>query len=258
VTDAEVFDSALRAWLDWQDAPWGRIRYAVVATNLARHLPSRPLRIADIGGGTGADAILLAGQGHEITLLDYSAAMLAEAERRFGAAGLAERLTIVQADADAVPAVLEAHAYDLVLCHNVLPYVADAFRLLADCAGVVRPGGLLSVTSTNADSEVLRTALHDQDLVAAYAAIGATQAHTALFDTPVTRHTPGAVIELLESVGARVIGHYGVRTICDYLADDARKSDPTFYAELERVELALADRMPYPWIARMFHLIARV
>lgn len=230
----------------------------MVAANLARHLPSRPLRVADVGGGTGADALPLAGQGHDITLLDFSAAMLAEAERRFAAAGLTERLTAVQADAESVPAVLEAHAYDLALCHNVLPYVADPSRLLADCAGVVRPGGLLSVTSTNADSDVLRAALHDQDLRAAYAAIGTTRAHTTLFDTPVARHTPGAVIELLESVGTRVIGHYGVRTICDYLADDARKSDPDFYAELERVELALADRMPYPWIARMFHLVARV
>ncbi len=258
MTDAEVFDGAMRAWLDWQDAPWGRIRYAVVSANLGRHLPSGRAAVADIGGGTGADAIALARLGHRVTLLDHSAAMLAEAERRFSVAGLSDRLTVIQADAVALTEALEAHAFDVALCHNVLPYVADPTRLLADCAGLVRRGGLLSVTSTNADSEVLKAALHDQDLVAARTAIGTTSGHTTLFDTPVSRQTPGAAIELLRQVGTRVIGHYGVRTVCDYLADDERRRDPGFYADLERLELALADQMPYPWIARVFHLIARV
>src|SRR5271165_2189385 len=37
---------------------------------LARHLPSSPLRILDIGGGTGVHACWLAERGHEVLLID--------------------------------------------------------------------------------------------------------------------------------------------------------------------------------------------
>ena len=45
--------------------------------------------------------------------------------------------------------------------------------------------------------------------------------------------------------------------MCDYIVDDERKDDPAFFAELERLELAMADRMPYLLTARFFHLVAR-
>lgn len=228
----------------------------MVTANLARHLPAAPGRAVDVGGGTGTDAIQLAADGYQVTVLDHSAAMLAEAQRRFAAAGLADRLTVVQGDAAAIGGVLEAHAYDLALCHNVRPYVADAPAssptVPAWSAGV----GCSPSPVPTPTRRCCGRALHDQDLPAAYAAVGTSTAHTAVFDTPVSRQTPAAVIELLHQVGAHVVGHYGVRTVCDYLADDDRKHDPAFYADLEKLELALADRMPYPWIARQFHLIA--
>jgi S-adenosylmethionine-dependent methyltransferase len=40
------------------------------------------------------------------------------------------------------------------------------------------------------------------------------------------------------------------------MADDDRKYDASFYAELESLELALADRLPYKLTARLFHVVA--
>ncbi|MFI8521662.1 hypothetical protein ACIGEZ_28180 [Streptomyces sp. NPDC085481] len=67
------FDTAVAAWQDWQEAPWGRLRYAVAEANLARHLDglgARPLRVLDLGGGDGGDALRLAVRGHHVTIVD--------------------------------------------------------------------------------------------------------------------------------------------------------------------------------------------
>ncbi|MFE9555012.1 hypothetical protein ACFYOD_16220 [Streptomyces sp. NPDC006703] len=34
----EKFNTAMAAWQQWQEAPWGRLRYTVAEANLARHL----------------------------------------------------------------------------------------------------------------------------------------------------------------------------------------------------------------------------
>ncbi|MEE1761369.1 hypothetical protein [Streptomyces sp. SP17KL33] len=34
----EEFDAAMATWQEWQDAPWGRLRYSIAEANLLRHL----------------------------------------------------------------------------------------------------------------------------------------------------------------------------------------------------------------------------
>ncbi|ONI80214.1 hypothetical protein ALI22I_43295 [Saccharothrix sp. ALI-22-I] len=151
---------------------------------MARHLPSAPSKVLDLAGGDGADALRLARRGHDVTVVDRSAEMLAEAERSFASAGLPVR--VVRADLTD-PAEDVGGEYDVVLVHNVIQYTADQ------------------------------------------------------------------VVGWLD--GCAVLGHYGICTVTGYVADNARKHDPAFFADLERLELALADRMPYPLIARFFHLV---
>ena len=50
--------------------------HSLVARQPSAHLPQPPARIADIGGGAGHQAIPLAREGYEVTLLDPSRAML--------------------------------------------------------------------------------------------------------------------------------------------------------------------------------------
>ena len=50
---------------------------------LKKYIPmDRPLRILDLGTGTGFFAFLLAAQGHEVTGIDLTPDMIREAERR--------------------------------------------------------------------------------------------------------------------------------------------------------------------------------
>ncbi|WP_034591035.1 methyltransferase domain-containing protein [Hamadaea tsunoensis] len=262
--DSGTFDEAISAWRQWQDAPWGRLRYAIAAANLGRHLDhalpgGEPGRILDVAGGNGVEAIRFATDGHRVTLVDYSARMLAAARELAYKAGVADRVTIHESDvaqlAELLGEGLVDDGNDLVLCHNLLPYVTDVEATLAVCLSALRPGGVLSIICSNAHSEPLRIAVREQDPSGALEALDAPTRVAKTFGTPVVPRTAEEVGKHLDKLGARIVGHYGIRNVCDYMTDDERKYDASFYAELERLELALADRMPYKLTARLFHLV---
>jgi ubiquinone/menaquinone biosynthesis C-methylase UbiE len=256
-----TFDEAISAWRQWQDAPWGRLRYAIAAANLARHLDEAfpdggPGRVLDVAGGNGVEAISLATAGHKVTLVDYSTQMLAAARELSRKAGVSDRVTIIESDVAKLSDLLDGAQHDVVLCHNLLPYVIDVPSTLAVCLDALRPGGILSIICGNAHSEPLRVAVREQDPSAALEALDSRVRVTKTFGAPMTPRTAEEIAGHLTNLGARVAGHYGIRSVCDYMADDDRKYDASFYAELERLEIALSDRMPYKLTARLFHLIA--
>ncbi|MFI8963005.1 methyltransferase domain-containing protein [Streptomyces sp. NPDC053493] len=257
---ARTFDTAVAAWQDWQEAPWGRLRYAVAEAGLARHLDAvgaGPLRVLDLGGGDGGDAVRLAGRGHHVTVVDYAPAMLETAARRAAAAGVADRITCVEADIAALPMELTDGAFDVVLCHGVLPYSPDARATLRVALGAARAGGIVSVIAMNRHSEPLRAAVRTMDPDAVLAALDADHVRTDLFDTELRLHTAEELTATLRALGCAEVHHYGIRVFCDYIPDDTVKHDPDYYARLERLEIATAGRAPHKHTARLLHLIAR-
>src|SRR5512139_4074051 len=101
LSDADIFDQHLAQWQAWCASPWGRIRFAVVAETLRRQVVvlqeaagGRPLRVLDVGGGDGRDSRPLAAAGHEVTIVDTSAGMLAVARAEAETAGTADRLRL--------------------------------------------------------------------------------------------------------------------------------------------------------------------
>ena len=58
------------------------VRHKLVDRGLAEHLPDPPALIADVGGGAGQQALPLSRRGYEITIIDPSPKMLAEARQR--------------------------------------------------------------------------------------------------------------------------------------------------------------------------------
>ncbi|MEV7585340.1 class I SAM-dependent methyltransferase [Streptomyces erythrochromogenes] len=258
--DAEKFETALSVWKQWQEAPWGRLRYATAEANLVRHFGERdggPLRVLDLAGGDGGDALRLAARGHHVTIADHAPAMLGAAAERAAAAGLTDLITCVEADVNALPAEVARGAFDVVLCHNLLQYVDDVRRTLAASLAPLRPGGLFSVMAINRHSAPLTAAVRAMDLAAATAALDTDMARTQMFDSVLTLHTAEEITRHLSDLGCQDLRHYGIRNVCDYITDDARKHDPAFYADLERLELALTARHPYMHTARLFQLTAR-
>lgn len=103
---------------------------------LLDHLPPAPARVADLGCGTGTLALLLAEEGHDVTGVDLSPAMV---ERARAKAGAVARFLV--GDAAAPP--LEPSSYDVVLCRHVLWTMPDPVAALERWVGLLAPGGRL-------------------------------------------------------------------------------------------------------------------
>lgn len=54
------------------DSPHGRLELARTKAIISRYLPADPLRILDVGGGTGAYSFWLTDLGHEVAFVDLS------------------------------------------------------------------------------------------------------------------------------------------------------------------------------------------
>jgi S-adenosylmethionine-dependent methyltransferase len=253
--EAAAFDEHLAAWRAWQAAPWGRLRYAVVAHVLARHLADlgEGLRILDIGGGDGVESVELAGQGHSVTLVDYSEVMLDVAQASAAAAGVS--VTTVRGDVTALEP-LALSGFDVALCHFVIQYVADPAAAVRAVASCVRPGGLISLIAPNAASEVLAKAVRELDFTAAAQLLAARTSYAKTFEQPVARISADAASGYLESAGCQVIGRYGARIVMDLIATDSVKYNPQTYAEIERLELDLCGTAPYRDVGRSWQLVA--
>jgi demethylmenaquinone methyltransferase / 2-methoxy-6-polyprenyl-1,4-benzoquinol methylase len=99
--------------------------------------------VLDVATGTAAVAIELVRQtGCSVVGLDQSPEMLAEARRRVGAAGLDDRIELVEGSADHLP--FGDASFDGLTFTYLLRYVDDPGRTLRELARVVRRGGSIA------------------------------------------------------------------------------------------------------------------
>jgi S-adenosylmethionine-dependent methyltransferase len=225
-----------------QQRPLERLRYSVTEANLLRHFASGQQRVLDVAGGNGVEAVRLAALGHEVTVLDPAGAMLSTAIETADALDVADRLHVVQAGALDAPEVFAGHEFDVVLCHNLLQYVDEPGDVLHAVITPLRADGLLSVLGPNADFDPMHAAVRSLDPAGAVRSLAN--------EAPV-----GELVALLAGFGVEEVVRYGVRCVSDLLPEV--DPDPAFLDELERLELALSDRMPQLLTARYFHLVAR-
>ncbi|MFJ9563289.1 class I SAM-dependent methyltransferase [Streptomyces fuscichromogenes] len=108
---------------------------AAWAERLAAWLPARPADILDLGCGTGSLSLLAAEQGHRVTGVDSSPAMVERARVK-----LAGRDAVFLLGDAAVPPVGE-QLFDTVLVRHVLWALPDPARVLRHWRGLLRPGG---------------------------------------------------------------------------------------------------------------------
>ena len=257
MTSADIFNEGINYWLESLNEPWNRLRYTQYRANLSRHLPEGSLRILDVGGGNGGDAIPLALQGHSVVLVDYSEKMLHEAQKSADTYGVGDKLQIYQSDLAELTTLFPHTEFDVVLCHNVVQYVEDVTETLKLISTPLKPDGIISVTSINRYSEAFQAALLRLDLDEAMSKLDAHESFTPGFKTTVHRFAAEELFEPLKAAGCTILGHYGVRCLMDYMYDNERKYDVEFYQKLEQLELTLTDRYPYYLLARFFQIIAR-
>lgn len=257
--DSELFDGHLGAFTAWQASPWGRLRYTVVQALLARHLPSGPLRVLDVGGGNGRDAVELARRGHHVTIVDIGEQSLVQAREAAIQAKVTEQISTRVGNILTLNSEIDCNSMDLVLCHNVVQYLNEPLPvILAALKAPLCGGGLLSLMAPNSHADPLLAAVRRMDLDEALELLDSGTRYSNAYDTNARACIPEEFAAELAHAGLTVVTRYGIRIVCDYIVDDARKSDPAFYSKLERLELAVADRPPYPDVARFFQFIAQL
>ena len=229
---------------------WDGVRRVLEADRPAEG--ARQARIVDIGGGTGGFAVPLAELGHTVHVIDPSPDALASLDRRARERGVADRVTGQQGDlSDLSDLVDEA---DLVLCHGVLEMVDDPAASLAAIAGVLRPGGHLSLLVAQRHAAVVARAM-----------AGHFQAARELLDGDSTttssgrggrRFTHDELVTLLVTAGLQPSAVQAVRVFADLVPGSLLDLEPGATAALVELEQAVATRPEYLPLAAQLHVIA--
>jgi ubiquinone/menaquinone biosynthesis C-methylase UbiE/DNA-binding transcriptional ArsR family regulator len=141
-------------------AQWDRIRQLHVADTAVEAairgaLADKPIRsLLDLGTGTGRMLELFGGDIERGLGLDLSLDMLALARARLDRAGL-KHCSVRHGDI--YDLALPRDSFDAVIIHQVLHFLDDSARAIAEAARVLRPGGrLLVIDFAPHDLEFLR------------------------------------------------------------------------------------------------------
>ncbi len=129
---------------------------------LERQFPNRSfeeLRVLEIGTGPGFFAILLRELGCDVTAIDLTPAMLAEAKENAGA--LTEEICFMEMNAEELS--FEGGSFDAVISRNLTWNLPHPDRAYAEWARVLKPGGLMLNFDAN-----WYAYLFDHDAQAAY------------------------------------------------------------------------------------------
>ena len=233
--DATTYDGRARHGIRYADErqAWRRLVAAVLGDPAHSAMPR--LRVLDVGTGTGVLALLAAELGHDVTGIDLSEGMLAQARRR----ALDARIPVTWLAGDAAAPPVEPASFDAVVGRHVLWTLPDPERAIVAWRTAVRPGGLIAVIDGRYVQRRLPARLVGElaaRLVARRAARHGTSDHRYRDDQlarlPLA-HQDGlsAVAGTMRAAG---LAHVRVRTLPEV-------------DRVERAHLGVLDRLADPW-----------
>jgi SAM-dependent methyltransferase len=195
-------------------ADYALLRPGYPADAVAFLLGSRPLRVLDLGAGTGLLTDVLLAAGHEVVAVDPSEPMLAQLRARLpqvtAVSGGAEAVPLPDADVDAVVAGQAAHWFDPA------PAAAELRRVL-------RPGGVVGFVWNTRDERVPWVRALGEALAAEArgheADQGVVDAFARALPATVT-HTRSSVLQKISA--EQVVAGIGTRSYVATMDDAAR------------------------------------
>jgi S-adenosylmethionine-dependent methyltransferase len=223
---------------------------------LDRHEAGRPASVVDIGGGTGGFAVRVAELGHRVVVVDPSPDALAILARRADEGGVAHLVTGRQGDLDDLPDLAGPGA-DVVLCHGVLEIVDDPAAALVTLAGVLRPGGTLSLLVNQRHAAVLARAMAGH-FGQARALLESSSLQPARAGDPSGPHrfTADEITAVLTDAGFEAVSMQAVRVFVDLVPSSLVDLEPGAAQALVELEQAVADRPEYLALATQVHALA--
>ncbi|TQV78251.1 methyltransferase domain-containing protein [Exilibacterium tricleocarpae] len=232
----------------------GELRLQVLQRDFDEFIPQlaqRPLRVLDAGGGQGQMAVALAQRGHSVLLCDISANMLALARAEVQAAGVGDRVELVNRSIQALAGETPGR-FDLVLCHAVMEWLAEPETVLRLLAAAVKPGGFLSLTFYNVEALIFKNLLRTNFKKIRTRDYRGYRGSL----TPTNPLAPAQVEAWLRALPVNVLCRSGIRVFHDYILDKTdRQRDPQGLLEME---LQFSRREPYRSLGRYIHVLCQV
>ncbi len=248
--------------------------------------PGRPASVVDIGGGTGGFAVRAAELGHQVVVIDPSPDALATLARRAEESGVADRVTGRQGDLDDLDGLVAlvpngtgpdnvgsgaGQGADVVLCHGVLEIVDDPATALAALAGVLRPGGTLSLVVNQRHAAVLaramaghfaqaRALLDPAEPPLQRSGSSGRAGTESRPDEPgghgQRRFTAEQITEALDAAGFDIAAMHAVRVFVDLVPSSTVDLEPGAAQALVELERAVAARPEYLPLGTQLHTLA--
>ena len=234
----------------------GEIRLAVLRHDIFGWVKSwqqthnRPLRVLDVGAGLAQISIELAKDGHDVTINDISANMLAIAKQNAGEA--AQNITWHTCPYQQLDDKLTGK-YDLILCHAVLEWLAEP-KLIMDffdrwLVDDRAEKGVLSLCFYNPASFVYRNLvmgnfnlLHNKDFKADNGSL--TPNHPVAKDE---------VLAWINDHHYQILHTSGLRVFHDY--SPLKRGGHTNPQAVIEMEVAYSGQDPYKWLGRYLHFL---
>lgn len=196
--------------------------------------------VLDAGGGTGANAILMAGLCQKVTLLDLTPAILTLASKNVTAAGLSQAVDLVRGDITDLHG-LDDGSFTFLLCvGDAISYVLDKrFEAMRELVRVVREGSVLII---GCDSRLgfLRLKLAQGEIDEALTIAESPESFCGM--GPRTHlYTVGEMTTMLEAAGCDVVEVASTPTFADTLEAD-QYSAPAEWSKLKALELEMCTR----------------
>lgn len=225
--------------------PKGQLRFNLLWRDLQERLlprlPPHP-RVLDIGGGVGHMAVRLAKHGCDVTLLEPSSSMLAEATAYFEQQAVEVRC--VQGD---VSTDVDLGRFDLLVCHAVLEWVDDAEGFLSALKSWVLPNGLLSLAYYNRNGIIMRNLVRGN--------LRKVQSNEFAGDsgslTPTNPIDPTWVSDRMGEMSWTHQGRRGIRVFYDYMPTQRQAALPL--DDVERLEWRFGGMEPWKDLGRYVH-----
>lgn len=209
------FDAATHQFsTEYYESLRGYIREELLRQNIAPYLGER-LRIIDIGGGEGKDAIWFARQGHEVVLVEPSEEQLRLARRNFAAEDEEVRRRLSEPFQGTEDEALErygANTFDFATSHVVVNYhqsEAAAQEHVSALLQLVKPLGKVSL-ATSGFAGMAAEIIHSGDLAKLEQLRRNQRVKNNLgYETIV--YTPEQIADFIDKAGGEVLEWFGIR-----------------------------------------------
>jgi 2-polyprenyl-6-hydroxyphenyl methylase/3-demethylubiquinone-9 3-methyltransferase len=165
---------------------------------VARRMPLKGAKVLDVGCGAGLLSEALAGEGADVTGLDLAPELIDIARLHLLESGrrVDYRLQSVESLATQMPG-----RFDAITCMEMLEHVPDPASVLQACAGLLKPGGRLFVSTLNRTPAAFALAIVGAEYIAGLLPRGTHEYRSFIRPSELAAWLRGAGLELEDVSG---------------------------------------------------------